>query len=232
MTIRTLDTLIDKQDTFEIVRDQIAAILLAETAAQQVLAPLAIPPQDPDDWKFDVFLEASNPFEKFLNNENIADADLTPIVNVWYETSDFSLGKGDVVNRQQPEGLFNIDIYGAGISEQKESTQDCGDKVAAFEAQRMVRLARNILMSAINVNLQLKGVVGRRWVRSVTMFQPQINQQTAVQIVGARILFAVEFVETSPQVVGVMLDEVGYELKRASDGQVNLVADFVGLEDE
>ena len=102
--------------------------------------------------------------------------------------------------------------------------------VAAFEAQRMARLARNILMSAINVNLQMQGVVGRRWVRNVTMFQPQINGQTSVQVVGARIQFAVEFVETSPQVVGTTLDEVGYTLKRAGDGQVILLADFTGLE--
>ena len=43
-------SLIDKQDSFEIVRDKIALILANEIASQQVLAKADS--RNPDDWKF------------------------------------------------------------------------------------------------------------------------------------------------------------------------------------
>ena len=67
--------LIDKLDNFEIVGTQIAAILTAETMAQQVLAIDA--GKDPDLWKFDVYLEKMNPFEVFQE-----DKEPVPVVNV------------------------------------------------------------------------------------------------------------------------------------------------------
>ena len=58
--------LIDKQDSFEIVRDQIAAILKTEITSQIALATTAGKP-NPDDWKLRIFSERANPWEQFLN---------------------------------------------------------------------------------------------------------------------------------------------------------------------
>ena len=60
-----IDTLIDKQDTFEIVRDQIAAILATEVASQMSKAVEA--EKDPALWKLRIFAERFNPFEEWLS---------------------------------------------------------------------------------------------------------------------------------------------------------------------
>ena len=56
----TLPSLIDKQDSFEIVRDQIAGILYENQLAQQALAVTA--GKDPALWELRVFTEATNPW--------------------------------------------------------------------------------------------------------------------------------------------------------------------------
>ena len=45
----TIQALIDKQDSFEIVRDKIGLILASESASQQALATAAA--KDPDLWR-------------------------------------------------------------------------------------------------------------------------------------------------------------------------------------
>jgi len=74
-----IPNLIDKQDSFEIIRDQIAAILSTEVASQMALAIAEA--KEPNDWKMRIFIERSNPWEQWLNNPT---EDKSPIVNVWY----------------------------------------------------------------------------------------------------------------------------------------------------
>lgn len=213
--------LIDKQDTFEIVRDQIAAILATESANQVILA--AGEP-DPSDWAFDVFTERSNPFDRFLEAEKAVDK--TPIVHVWYETSTFDRGASDVVKTQKADGSFNIDIYGYGETHFTDTTQTPGDKEAILETQRVVRLIRNILMAAEYTYLGLRGVVWGKWINSVQMFQPEIDGQTVQKISGARIRLDVQFSETSPQIAGVDLDLISACVKRTEDGMIIVEADY------
>ena len=98
--------LIDKQDNFEIVDLQIAAILAQAVIDQQALAVIA--GKDPDLWKFDVFSEKMNPFEVFQDNQ---EAD--PIVNIWYDNSNFNPKDGDPATRQTDSATYNIDVYAA-----------------------------------------------------------------------------------------------------------------------
>lgn len=217
----TIPTLIDKQDTFEIVRDQIAAILAIETASQQALAP----PATKDQWKFRVFTERSNPWEQFLNTP---EADPSPLVCVWWDNSNFPEGKGNTLARQQATGIFNIDCYGFGISKDTPGGgHEAGDEQAAFAMQRAVRLVRNILMAAEYTYLGLQGNVGQRWPQSITSFQPQIDKNTAQQLVAARIALRVTFNEFSPQVAQEVLEELNMKVKRAEDGEVLVEAEFV-----
>ena len=60
--------LIDKEDTFEIVRNQIALILANESASQVALATTAGKP-DPNLWALKVYTERSNPWEQALNDK-------------------------------------------------------------------------------------------------------------------------------------------------------------------
>lgn len=217
----TIDSLIDKQDNFEIVRDQIAAILVAETASQQSLATAAA--KDPDDWKLRVFTERSNPWEQFLNGPT----DKSPLVNIWYDNSSFDPKASNVMERQKADGVFNIDCYGYGESANLVAGGHTpGDQEAAFEVQKAIRLIRNILMAAEYTYLGLRGLVWSRWPQTVTVFQPQMDGRAIQQVVGARLAFNVSFNEFAPQITEETLEFLSIDVKRTEDGEIVLEADY------
>jgi len=217
----TIAALIDKQDTFEIVRDQIGAILALEVASQMALATAAV--RDPDDWKLRVFSERSNPWEQFLNDQS----DGSPIVNVWVDNSNFDPKVSTVVERQKSETVYNVDCYGYGQSaDNPAGGHTPGDREAAFEAHRALRLVRNILMAAEYTYLGLRGVVFRRWTQAITVFQPQQDASQVQQIVGARLVFRVEFNEFSPQIPLETLELLSADVNRTEDGQLIAEADY------
>lgn len=218
----TIETLIDKQDNAEIIRDQVAAILAAESVAQVALAVAEGKP-DPDLWKLRVYQERANVWENLPDETG----DASPLVNVWWDNSTFDAGASNIVERQKSSATINIDCYGYGQSaDNPAGGHVAGDRQAAEAAQRAVRLARNILMAAEYTYLGLRGVVWRRWTNSITMFQPQQDNQTTDHIVAARIAFRVEFNEFSPQHVLETLDLLTIDVQRAEDGQVIVEADY------
>lgn len=214
-----IDTLIDKQDNFEVVRDQIAAILAAETINQQALAIQAA--KDPDLWKFSVYTERIIPWESLIDQSTGEITGDMPLINVWYDNGTFPGSGGDTVERQTHEGIFNVDCYGAAITRDIQGGgHKPGDEEAAFEAQRIVKLARNILMAGINAYLQLRGTVGQRWTQSITPFLPQQNDRPVQNIMAVRLALRVRFNEYSPQATPTDLEEVAIEIKRAEDGKI------------
>lgn len=216
-----ITTLIDKQDTFEIVLDQIVSILLLEISNQQALAIAEA--KDPLLWKLRIFKERYNPWEQYLNDQT----DTTPIVNVWFDNETFDKNKGDVVERQQADGIFNIDCYGLGISSDVSGGgHNPGDRESAFEVHRSVRLVRNILMSSIYVNLLLKGLVSLRWPLSITTFQPELNGNPVHNILAERIAFNVTYNEFSPQFEHETLELLSATIKRVEDGEIIIEADY------
>lgn len=213
--------LIDKQDTFEIVRDQIAAILATEIASQQALATAAS--KDPALWKLRIYTERANPWEQFLNNQ----ADQSPLVNVYFDTSNFNASASNIVERQQVSATYNLDIIGYGqAADVPAGGHKPGDKEAAFAAQRAVRLVRNILMAGEYTYLDLRGTVWKRWVQSVTSFQLPLDANPAQRLHGARIAFVVDFNELSPQVQGDTLELISTTVTRADDGEILINADY------
>lgn len=219
--MKVIQTLIDKQDSFEIVRDQIAGILLAEFKNQQNLAQLV--GKDPHAYELDVFTERASPWEKFLEPD--CD-DTTPIVNVWYSSTTFDASASNTIERQKGEGTFNVDVYGYGRSKGTDNGHDSGDELAALEAQRVLRLIRNVLMASINTQLQLRGLVWQRWPQSATIFQPQSDSRPVDHVVGGRLVLSVVFNEFSPQYEGEPLEYVAIQVIRKETGQVFLAADY------
>ncbi len=218
----TIETLIDKQDTAEIVRDQIAAILAAESAAQVALATTAGKP-DPNEWKLRVFIERANPWEEFPDKTT----DDSPVINVWWGSASLQERASNTVERQKTTGTFNIDCYGYGRSRDNVSGgHSPGDIAAAANVQRAVRLVRNILMAAQYTYLGLRPTVWRRWIDSIETFQPQQDNQNVQHIVGARITFRVDFNEFSPQVVPEELCYLSVDVLRTEDNQVVIEADY------
>lgn len=219
-----ITTLIDKQDNFEVVRDQIAQILANEVAGQKVLAVAA--GKDPDDFDLKIFTERSNPWEQFLNDPP-PGPERSPIINVWFDSETFPEGVGSTVQRQRADGLFNIDCYGFAVSADVEAGGHApGDKAAAIEAQRAFRLVRNILMAATYTYLDLRGVVAQRWPQSAEIFQPEISGRSVQQIVAARLVLRVSYNEFAPQVEPVTLEFVSVDVKRAEDGSVIAETDY------
>ena len=215
--------LIDKQDNFEVIRDQIAAILVTEVASQIALASTAGKP-NPNDWKLRVFTERANPWEQFLQAPVV---DTSPLVNVWYDNSSFDASASNAFERQKAVAVFNIDCYGYGISADDGAFGHIpGDRAAALEVQKALRLVRNILMAAEYTYLGMRGLVWKRWPQSVTIFQPQLDGQTVQHVVGARLALQVEFNEFSPQVVAETLELISIDVVRAEDGEIVLEADY------
>lgn len=220
--------LIDKVDTFEVIRDRIAEILKVESANQVALAQAAGKP-NPNDWALRVFIERSTPWAEFQDDpESRLVKPQTPIVNVWFQRAQFDGSRGDVVERQMATpGLFNVDCYGLGVSRDHGAGHVSGDELASRESQRAIRWCRNILMSAHYTRLGFplpNKTVGRRWPDSIEVFQPEIEKSSAQKVMGARLVLAVDFNELSPQVVGQPLETVSTEVTRGVNGEVLLTA--------
>ena len=219
-----ISELIDKQDNFEVIRDQIAFILVSEIANQMALATAA--EKDPEDWRLKVYTERSNPWELF-SDVKCSDPVPPPIVNIWYDNSSFDQKAGNVVFRQKSDTVYNIDCYGYGRSSDDGGTgHTAGDKSAALAVQKAIRLVRNILMAAEYTYLDLRGTVWQRWPQSITVFQPQIDSRTVQNIVGARVALRVGFNEFSPQINGEELELLSISVTRAEDGEIYLEADY------
>lgn len=214
--------LIDKQDTFEIIRDKIADILVTELDNQQTLATAA--GKDPDDWTLRVYTESTNFFEQFLN---VTDK-VPPVINIWFDNSSFDQSASNTAPRQKSNTVYNIDCYGFGISENVETGGHIpGDAAAAMEAQRAVRLIRNIIMSDTYRYLGSRGVVwGGRSFTALTAFQPQLDANDVQKVHAVRMALSVGFNETTATDAGEILETVSVITRRAEDGEILLETQY------
>lgn len=218
-----ITSLIDKQDNFEIIRDKIAQILANETANQKILADEA--GKDPLLWDLRIYTERSNPWETWLNNQDKSNK--IPIVNVWFDNYNLDGQASNTVERQKIDGTFNIDIYGLGISEDIPlGGHIAGDEDGAKEAQRGFKLVRNIMMAGTYTYLDLREIVGQRWIQSVTSFQPEQSGNQAQKVQAMRLSFLVKFIEFSPQVEGEGIELITNDIKRELDGEIVAEADY------
>lgn len=209
--------LIDKQDNVEIIRDQIAAILTVELANQKTLSGGVPQPA--------VFVERNNPWGQFIDPAAV----MPSLINVWFDNSTFDESTSNVVERQKCEATFNIDCYGAAASVDDGNPaggHQPADLQAALEAQRAVRLARNIIMAGAYTYLGLRGLVWKRFPQTISMFQPQIDNRAVQRVVGARLALQVHFNEFSPQYAGVELETLMIEVLRKETGQLLLRAEY------
>lgn len=213
-----IQSLITGPDAFELVRDKIAAILVIESARQQVLAADAT--LNPGPWKLRVFLERSSPWEEWLADPESDGYDPTPMVNIAYDTSSFIERASNVVGKQSVSVTYNIDCYGQGVARETDAGHDPGDEAAAFESQRALRLVRRILMSSYYTYLGMRGVVGKRFPTSIEAFVPPTDAQNAVKVQAVRLKLVVDMIETSPQYEGDSLEILNVEVRRAGTGEV------------
>lgn len=213
--------LIDKKDNFEIVRDKIGFILVNEIANQKALAITS--GKNPHLWDLDIYLERSSAFEQYLNDA----ADQAPIVNIWVDNQSFMQNASNISERQKTECIYNIDCYGFGFAKDvAEGGFLAGDEQANYNVQRAVRLVRNILFSSQYTYLDLRGLVWKRWIQSLTFYQPEINTTTIQKVSAARMTLVVAFNEFSPQYNAETLEYISVDINRALDGQLIAEADY------
>jgi len=222
MPYEVLQSLIDKQDNQEIIRDQIGLILFAEIQNQQALAAAQVSPVvDPNDWNLKIYLERTNPFEEYLNIDvtNDPEQDFVPLVNIWYDADNVNQGESNVIKTQAFTGIFNIDVYGFGFGEPDgQGGHIPGDKKAAFEAQRAMRLVRNILMSSTNKYLQLQKTVYKRMTLSRTFFKLKPRENQVQRVHAGRLQLEVHFSEESPQFEGGVVNSIHVKAFAAENG--------------
>lgn len=223
-----IQQLIDKRDTFEIVRDKVALILAEESAQQQQLAVTA--GKDPALWKLRVFTERTNPWEFLRSDDGTPPADLTPVVSVWYDSSTLDQKASQTIDRQQMEGTFHLDVYGVGVAKilAGGAGQTLGDELAAKEAQRGARLVRNILMADSYTTLGISralGLIGQRHVSTIQTFQPEFAGQNAWHVSGLRLALQVKMSEHGPQTPAVILEELS-SIVRGENGEILIDALF------
>ena len=223
-----IPNLIDKQDSFEIVRDKIALILLEEQESQQAKATAA--GEDPRLFALRVFTERTNPWSEFQDAPT-EQLDAPPIINITYETSTADKSASNVVVRQQMDVTYNIDCYGYGVSSATDTGHVAGDAQAAIVSHRAAKLVRNILMASFYVKLDLPVAtvgVGLRWVASITSFTPEFDSRPVQNVIGTRIAFQVKMNEFSPQAEGEPLEVVHVTVFRrdGETGEVFLEAQY------
>ena len=209
-----IDELLTRRDNVQIVRDQVAAILKLELDNQVVLGLPGPAPR--------VFVERSRPWGALVE----APARTAPIINVWFDTASFEGSASNIVERQRCDATFNIDCYAFAGSSEKDDGHSPADEAAALACQDVLRLVRQILMSAHYTYLGMRGVVGKRWPQTLSMFAPTIDQRATHHVVAGRLALLVWFNEFSPQVEGEVLETLSVEVKRHATGEVLLLAQY------
>lgn len=210
----TIDILIDKKDSFELIRDNIAEILAEETISQQALAIAA--GKNPELWKFKVFVERRDAWEMFYNNEIEC-----PIVVIFFEKCKFSGKASASALYMSAVGQFPIYVISAATGEKTSEGQKKADKSAIFNTQRIVRLVRNILYAQPAVNndpeadyqyLNLRGKVGSRRLSEVEMIDIDQKKQ-AIQISMAKMTLEVGYVESAIEKSSEIIEMIELETK-------------------
>lgn len=191
--------LIDKQDNFEIVREEIASILAVETANQQIKAVAA--GKDPKLWEFKVYTERSLIWKSLTNTEN----PVVPVVNISFESSEYASDQAAYTLTQITDSaIYNIDIFTSALTEELVAGgQIPGDRQSIIDCQRITRLIRNILYSVPPdttvpgddyAYFNMSGIVMERKLQTIQSYIPNYKEQ-GIYVTGTRMVLAVKFSE-------------------------------------
>lgn len=175
-------TLQSEPDNIEVIREQIAALLVLDLENQYRLAKEA---EDPNkkDYDVSVFVEKDNPIQFVEKAENPF-----PLVNVSLESTE-QAGSTATVNRQSMTATFYVDVYATGNA---DSLEDKGMK-ASMKAWKTARLVRRILRAETNTYLRLRGIVGGVSL-SFQSGEPA-DAQSAIRVKMVRVTAKVDYTE-------------------------------------
>lgn len=214
-----ISALINKTDNWELVRDQVAAILTTEVASQMALAN--DDGEDTELWRVRVYKERVEPWGHYLGSPEVGTIDAAPIVNVSFDASAFLEDESDYIEAQAADARLNLDVYGYGVAAGTDTGHVPADVKSANERDRAARLVRNILMAAEYIELGLAGTVSKRFIHTVTALDLKDAEQRPVQNVRAiRVVLGVKFTEYSPQIDLVNCSQILANVHTEIDGEV------------
>lgn len=226
-----IETLISEPDSFELVRDMLAQILLEESAGQASLATAS--GADPGEYKLRVFTEHGSPWSEFVDDDDrpLADRALhVPLVNVWCDRGRYDRS-GSTALTSRWTYSYNLDIFAMGLSREALPGHIDGSKAAALHAQRAARLVRRILSAGHYLYLLsprgAQQFVWRREFTDVQFFQPQVGTRTLQRVSASRLTMDVDMTQAAPEAVAQILERITATVRRESlTGEILLRAQF------
>lgn len=194
------DTLQSEPDNIEVIREQIAALLVLDLEEQYRLAEEA---EDPNkkDYDVSVFVEKDNPIQFVEKAENPF-----PLVNVSLESTEQASSTA-TVNKQSMTATFYVDVYATGNT---DSLEDKGMK-ASMKAWKTARLVRRVLRAETNTYLRLRGIVGGISL-SFQSGEPA-DVQSAIRVKMVRITMKVDYTENVEMTSGPGIEVISMTVK-------------------
>lgn len=219
----------------ELVRDQIALIILTELPAQEAIAIDLAATQPETLAGKQAQLDIDNKIYDIINNIFTEKGthfqnDQMPGLNIYFGRSDYSATEGDNVNTQVSNSNFTLEVHlqykhkQAGVE-----PIEYGDEKSARVVARILGLLRGILMSGQYITLgdEFSGIVEKRRVTSLDVFQPDSQEDDAKQGLVGILNLDVKFRETGPQLMGETLTaartSITIKLRTADDGKVIII---------
>lgn len=184
-----IETLIDREDTTELLLRQIAGILLHECNG------LSERSGGKPDYDIRFFVENNSPWIVQTDED---DRSPLPAVNIMFDHYDTEGDDGTKVRLRR--GTFFIDCYASGNFDGAESH----GSAAALNSLRLARIVRSVLESSFYRYLGLRGAVTDRRIKS--MISGRGKWDSAVQVACQRIELIVSYFEDAPQIAGSSLD--------------------------
>lgn len=217
--------LIEAPSGLELVRDQIAAILLAETVGQ--IDQAKSKGLHPREWELEVFVERSNPWEKYQDDEGRFSENARPLVNIWVDSA-VSSESNSTFGQQKWTVTYHLDVFGFGVTrEVANGGHISGDRDAAFEAHRVVRNVRSIVSAGPWRLLGLSGIVTKSRFTELQFFQPKAGEHVLQHVSAARAKLEVDLIEPNPMSALEIFEGLNLTIRReTTSGQVLLRANY------
>ena len=215
----------------ELVRDQIAYIVsgelvnlkaLAETLAATQPATL-VGKQAQADLDNGIYGVIDNIFIE--KGTHFTEQEI-PGINIYYGRSDYPQNEGDPRNRQVSDSSYIISVHITEKHKQENDEISLGDEKSARNALRIVGIIRGILMSGQYVTLgsTFKGILFRRWVSSVDVFQPDFQESDGRHGIMGVLNISVKFNEIGPEIDGEKITaaftDISAKLRTNDEGRV------------
>lgn len=169
---------------YEIVRDQIGAIIKDEIANQEILQPSE---------------EALKSVRVFVDRLVIPNKSELPLINVFLDTGSFN---NQDVEAQDGVYIFNIDFY---VKSKSSSNDSRGDTKSLRNLQRLIGVVRSIIQSAKYLRLGFDAPsVLHRSIKSILISDPTLSQDGS-NISQGRLTLEVRLVEDAEMFEGALL---------------------------